>query len=125
MLSMRNTLIALVVLVVPATARADDLIYEGTWITTNRPLTGTMTCVVTDQGNNQWRGHFYGIWQGVQFSYKVRFSGPPEMLKGKAIIDGADYEWTGTMTKGTPGSLKGSFTGGRYEGSFDLKRKSK
>lgn len=120
---MRRTLIALVVLVAPATASAQDVVYEGTWVTTaNRKLDGTMTCVATDLGNNQWRGHFHGDYQGAQFSYTVRFSGAPEKLQGTATIDGADYEWTGAMG---PGWFRGSFGGSRYAGSFDLKQKSK
>lgn len=122
---MRKTLIALIVLVVPAEASGQDVVYEGTWVTTNRKLDSTMTCVVTDLGENRWRGHFYGEWQGVRFSYTVGFSGPPEKLQGKAIIDGADYEWTGTMSKEAPGWFKGSFGGSRYVGSFTLKQKSK
>jgi len=88
-------------------------------------LDGTMTCVVTDLGNNQWRGHFTGEWQGVAFSYTVGFSGPPEKLHGTAVIDGADYEWTGVISKGPPGSFKGSFGGSRYGGRFNLKLMSK
>jgi len=122
---MKKTLVALVVLLAPATAVGQEMVYEGTWLTTNRKLDGTMTCVVTDLGNNQWRGHFYGAWQGVPFSYTVSFSGPPEKLQGRAVIDGADYEWTGAMSQGSSGWFKGSFGGNRYVGSFDLKRKSK
>src|SRR6186713_2799320 len=111
---MRTILIGLFLLASAATAGARDLVYQGDWVTTNRKLDGTMTCVVTDLGDQEWRGYFYGVWQGVQFSYTVKFSGPPEKLHGKAIIDGADYEWTGSMSKGPPGWLKGSFGGSRY-----------
>jgi hypothetical protein len=122
---MRRTLIALVVLGAAATASGQDVVYEGTWNTTNRKLDGPLTCVVTDLGDNQWRGHFYGAWQGTPFSYTVRFRGPPEKLQGVATIDGADYEWTGAMGKESPGWFKGSFEGTRYFGSFDLRQKSK
>ena len=80
--------------------------------------------MITDLGDQQWRGHFYGVWQGVQFSYTVKFSGPPEKLQGTAVIDGADYEWTGSMSKEAPGWFKGSFGGSRYIGSFNLKPKN-
>src|SRR5690349_20668785 len=100
---MRNILICLVVLVLSATAGAKDLVYEGTWVTTNRKLDGPITCVVTDLGDNHWRGHFYGAWQGATFSYLVDFSGPPEKLRGRAVIDGANYEWIGTMGNESPG----------------------
>ena len=53
-------------------------------------------------------------------SYRVDFTGPPEKLKGRAVIDGADYEWTGQMKDGR---FKGKFGGNRYLGSFDLKKK--
>src|SRR5947207_11986189 len=121
---MKSILIGLIVLVSCATASAKDVVYEGTWVTTNRQLDGPITCVVTDLGDNKWRGHFYGVWQGVEFSYKVDFSGPPEKLHGKALIDGADYEWTGEMGKESPGSFKGTFWGDRYMGSFSLRRKA-
>src|SRR4051812_47415558 len=120
---MRNTLIAMLVLVSAATASAKELVFHGTWVTTNRKLDGTMTCVVTDLGDNKWRGHFYGTWEGVDFSYKVEFTGPPEKLHGRAVIDGADYEWSGEMSQESPGWLKGKFWGNRYLGSFSLKEK--
>ena len=122
---MRTILAGGFLLLSAATAGAGDLVFEGTWVTTNRPLDGTLTCVVTDLGGNRWRGHFYGVWQGVEFSYKVNFSGPPEKLRGQAVIDGADYEWTGQMSREAPGSFKGKFWGSRYAGSFDLKQKAR
>jgi|SRR4051812_12371667 len=121
---MRKLLLA-VLLLAPSAANAKELIYEGTWRTTNRPLNGTMTCVVTDLGKHEWQGRFSGVWEGQAFSYTVRFSGPPERLRGRAEIDGADYEWTGQMEAGENGSFKGRFGGSRYFGSFELKRKSK
>src|SRR5262245_27153040 len=117
---MRAPLVGLILLATAATASARDLVYHGTWVTTNRQLDGTMTCVVTDLGDNKWHGHFYGVWHGREFSYKVNFTGPPEKLKGTAVIDGADYEWTGKMGKGR---FTGKFWGSRYLGNFDLKEK--
>jgi hypothetical protein len=101
-----------------AVARGEAVVYEGTWVTTNRPLEGTLTCVVTDLGDNQWRGHFSGAWSGREFSYVVNFSGPPDRLRGQAVIDGADYEWTGQMGQ----EFNGKFWGNRYAGSFALKK---
>ncbi len=107
-------------------AMADDLKYEGTWVTVkNRKLNGDMTCVVTENGKDKWKGHFYGTWEGRKFSYNVDFTGPPDKLVGKAVIDGADYDWTGEIGAQSPGWFKGSFTGNRYTGSFDLKQKTK
>jgi hypothetical protein len=117
---MRAILVGVVLLLWCAAVGAKDLVYEGTWATTNRPLDGTMTCVVTDLGGNQWRGHFSGVWSGRSFSYEVRFSGPPSNLHGQAVIDGADYEWTGELSKG---SFRGKFGGSRYTGSFNLHEK--
>jgi len=119
---MRTILCTLVFLSAGMTARAADTTYEGTWNTTNRKLDGTMTCVVTDLGNEKWRGHFYGVWYGQEFSYKVDFTGPPEKLRGKANIDGADYDWTGKIDKDT---FSATFGGNRYVGSFYLKKKGK
>ncbi len=121
---MRATLLGLALLAFSATAAAADVVYEGTWLTTNRKLDGILTCTVTDLGNNKWRGHFSGEWQGVRFSYTVPFSGPPDKLHGTAVIDGADYQWTGTMTTGPAGAFKGSFTGSRYVGGFSLKQRN-
>lgn len=92
MRSFRKTLVlALAFALVPTLTNAEALskketIYEGTWVTTNRRLDGRMTCVVTEAGENRWTGHFYGVWQGVEFSYKVNFNGPPE----KNVGDGRD-----------------------------------
>ena len=102
----------------------EDPIYEGQWNTTNRKLDGQMTCVVTEQGTEKWSGRFYGVWQGVPFDYTVPFAGPPKKLRGTAIIDGASYEWTGTITEGPAGLFKAAFGGNRYLGSFELKPKT-
>ncbi len=122
---MRNMLGGFLLLALAGTASAKDLVFEGTWVTTNRRLDGPLTCVVTQLGDNKWRGHFYGVWQGVEFSYKVNFSGPREKLRGQAVIDGADYEWTGAMSKTSPVSFQGKFWGNRYIGRFTLKQKGK
>jgi hypothetical protein len=108
-----------------AQAEARGYLFEGTWRTTNRPLDGTMTCVVTDLGNQKWLGRFYGVWQGVPFDYNVPFSGPPSNLRGTALIDGANYTWIGRIREAAPGSFQGSFGGDRYEGSFNLQERVK
>lgn len=107
---------------VMAEASRKELVYEGTWKTTNRRLDGRMTCIVTETGDKRWAGHFYGVWQGVEFSYNVNFSGPPDKLTGTAVIDGADYTWTGEISRDNPGRFQGTFDGSRYRGSFDLKQ---
>src|SRR5689334_4830004 len=96
-------------------AMAADRVFEGHWHTTNRKLDGTMRCVVTDLGNENWQGRFIGTWQGVPFDYTVKFSGPPSRLHGTANIDGADYSWTGVMETAemsgdSHGSFKATFT---------------
>jgi hypothetical protein len=115
--------IALTCALLAGPVRAEELVFEGTWHTTNRKLDGNMTCAVTDLGNERWRGRFYGNWQGVPFDYTVAFSGPPSELQGTAKIDGADYTWTGVMSNGPGGDLKGIFGGNRYLGHFELKAK--
>src|SRR2546430_10045969 len=106
-----------------SSAIAGDLAFEGAWHTTNRKLDGAMTCVVPDLGGEEWRGRFYGSWQGMPFDYTVAFTGKPSELHGTATIDGANYVWTGQITEETPPSFKGTFGGTRYTGYFDLKAK--
>lgn len=114
---------SLMTLVICAAASA-QVTYEGTWVTTNRPLDGVMTCELVDFGNERWSGHFYGEWQGAPYSYKVDISGPPERLQGKARIDGAHYDWTGAIDRKT-GMFTATFGGERYFGSFNLKAKKR
>jgi hypothetical protein len=92
--------------------------YQGTWVTTNVPLNGTMKCVVTGS-DEKWKGTFSGVWHGRPFSYNVAWSGPPSGMTGKAVIDGARYEWKGSIVDGL---FKGSYTGNRYTGSFELRK---
>jgi flavodoxin len=123
---MRKFLIALLLLVGAGVALADDtyqLVYEGTWVTTNRKLNGTMTATITEVSENKWKGTFAGVWEGQKFSYNVEFSGPPDNLTGKATIDGASYQWTGKMSPTSPGKFDGTFDGSRYKGYFNLKQK--
>ena len=120
---MRNFLIALLLLIVAGAAQASELVYQGTWLTTNRKLDGTMTATVTEVSSGQWKGTFAGVWEGRKFSYNVEFSGPPDNLTGKAVIDGASYTWTGKMSTTSPGTFTGVFDGSRYKGSFTLKQK--
>jgi hypothetical protein len=115
----------LIVAACAAPAVARDFTFDGTWRTTNRPLEGTMTCVVTELGVQKWQGRFFGVWQGVPFDYTVPFTGAPTNLRGTALIDGANYTWIGQIREETPNTFKGSFGGDRYEGSFDLKERGK
>jgi hypothetical protein len=119
---MRRILIGLLLLVPISTASAKDVVYEGTWVTTNSKLEGTLRCVVTDRGENRWRGCFSGDGAGRPFSYTVDFSGPADKVRGTAVIDGADYEWTGSIDKESPGSFNAKFSGSRYTGGFNLKQ---
>jgi hypothetical protein len=110
-------------------ATAADRIYDGQWRTTNRKLDGTMTCCVTELGDETWQGRFFGVWQGVPFDYTVKFIGPPDRLRGTAKIDGANYTWTGEMGTGEMGNgsndfFKGKFGGDRYTGYFELKERN-
>jgi hypothetical protein len=105
-----------------ASASAKEYIYEGPWHTDNRPLNGDMIAVINYNGKETWTGRFYGVWNQAPFDYTVDFTGPATKLKGSALIDGASYNWTGTIDKDT---LKVDFTGSRYYGSFDMKRKRK
>ncbi len=120
---MKTILLGLVLLAPCAAATAEGRVYHGRWVTTNRQLNGKMTCVVTPLGPNKWRGHFYGVWDGQSFSYKVVFRGPPAKLRGRARINGANYQWTGEMGHGPAGSFKGKFWSSRYRGHFSLKQK--
>ena len=113
----------IVALVFSTAGSAEERTYEGIWHTTNRKLDGTLTCVVSDLGAEQWRGRFFGTWQGTSFDYTVAFTGPPSDLHGTAQIDGADYSWTGQITNDAPRTFKGTFGGSRYAGYFDLKEK--
>lgn len=121
MRGLRTILTSLILTTCVTSVEARDFVFEGKWRTTNRPLDGTMTCVVTDLGNENWQGRFYGVWQGVAFDYNVSFSGPASQLHGTALIDGANYTWTGRIDEGPLGSFQGTFGGDRYRGSFDLK----
>jgi hypothetical protein len=116
---MRPVLCALVVMIAGEVARAEDYVFTGPWKTTNRKLEGTMTAVITPLANREWKGRFFGTWQGVDFDYKVKFQGPPDHLHGIATIDGAEYEWRGRINGEL---LRANFGGDRYEGNFELKR---
>src|SRR5207237_1211733 len=84
-------LITLALLAPPVPGNGEVAVYEGTWLTTaNRKLDGPITCMVTSLGENRWRGHFSGSWQGMQFSYLVDFEGPPDKLRGRAFNGRSD-----------------------------------
>lgn len=102
-----------------ASAGAEEFIYQGPWITTNRKLDGDMTCIVTPIARHEWQGRFYGTWQGVPFDHTVSFTGPAKDLRGRATIDGAAYEWRARIDRER---FLANFGGDRYTGSFDLKR---
>ena len=119
--------------------------YSGTWVTTkNKKLDGTANCEVKELSQDQWQGHFWGVWQHVPFDYTVEFGRDkvkkngsersPETsgqngrsidtaaenpVSGQATIDGAHYEWTGDLTAN---EFKIRFEGSRYEGHLELKR---
>ncbi len=98
---------------------AKEYTYKGKWVTTNRRLDGIQTAVVTWMGNNKWKARIFGVWMRQKYEYNITFTGTIDKLKGTAIIDRANYTWTGTITKK---KFKVQFTGDRYTGSFDLDR---
>jgi hypothetical protein len=102
---------------------AADRVFVGPWKTTNRKLDGEMTAVLRPLAKDQWQGRFYGVWQGVPFDYTVKFTGSETSLQGTAVIDHADYTWTGSISDGSPAVFKGRFGGSRYTGHFALKEK--
>lgn len=55
----------------------------------------------------------------MPFDYTVDFTGPVDDLRGRALIDGADYDWRGRLSRT---EFKANFTGSRYLGGFDLNR---
>ena len=111
-----NSLILICVLASFATA--EEFTYKGTWVTVkNKKLDGTMKATIKPAGGGVWNARFFGVWQGVAFDYTVPFN--EGAAGGKATIDGARYEWKGTIT---PEKFNGTFTGDRYEGDFQLDR---
>lgn len=108
-----------------AIAEGQERVFEGPWKTTNRKLDGIMTAAVKPIGEDRWQGRFYGVWQGVPFDYTVKFEGKPNSLKGTAVIDYADYTWTGAIDDESPATFTGKFGGSRYTGHFELKEKKK
>jgi len=122
---MKKLLCLAVLLFCSAPAMAADFVYEGQWKTTGRrKLDGIMTAEVDMVGKEKWKARFYGVWQGVDYDYTVNFTGPADNLKGTAVIDGADYQWTGKIDQESPGWFSGDFTGSRYDGWFKLKQKT-
>jgi len=103
-----------------SSASARDYVFEGTWRTTNRPLDGRMTCIVTDLGGEKWQGRFYGVWQRVPFDYTVMFSGPLTELRGTAVVDHANYTWAARIDDGPVSTFRANYDGDRYRGSFEL-----
>src|SRR5262245_17363815 len=102
-------------------ARAEELVYQGAWNTTSK-LDGVMTCVATQAAGQELKGRFSGTWQGAPFDYTVGFKGPPNDLRGTAMIDGVAYACRASISKK---QFKANFAGGRYSGSFDLRRVEK
>ena len=93
--------------------------YNGVWHTYNRKLDGTLRAVVSCPKEGSYHGKFDGVWKGQKFDYEVDFSGPFERLTGVAQIDGANYQWTGSID--TNGVFKGKFDGDRYNGDFEMR----
>jgi hypothetical protein len=118
-----------------------EAIYQGTWVTTkNKKLNGTANCQIKLLAKDKWQGRFWGLWEHVPFDYTVEFGVDHSATKtrtlaagqssskvrlipvvGKAVIDGANYDWTGQLSAE---EFKIQFTGDRYEGSMDMKRTS-
>jgi hypothetical protein len=115
----------------PANAQSSsEARYEGGWLTTRqKKLDGTMRCIVKPLSASRWQGRFWGEWQRVPFDYTVEFENDdPKMQKsdaaqtavrGKAVIDGADYDWAGDLGDA---EFTIVFTGSRYDGSVKLAR---
>jgi hypothetical protein len=117
--------------------------YLGPWLTTStKKLNGTTNCEIKQLTNDHWQGRFWGEWQKVPFDYTVEFDrvrNPPEGLEtaqtkvtknvdlknepfgipvaGKAMIDGASYDWIGRLTRD---QFNIEFTGSRMRATWSL-----
>ncbi len=113
-------------------------LYVGPWVTTNpkKKLNGTSNCEVKQLAPARWQARFWGVWQQVPFDYTVDFTGGPVessspaaaaqssdattySVTGTALIDGASYEWSGTLS---PREFLIQYGGSRYEGHLELSR---
>src|SRR5688572_24218855 len=95
-----KTLSLLIFFGLASVASANPYTFHGIWHTSERrQLSGTLAAVINRVSSEEWTGEFYGTWQGVDYSYTVAFSGPPEALRGTAVIDGTPYEWTGSINQ--------------------------
>jgi hypothetical protein len=109
----------------------------------NSTVPPIVNCDVKQIAKDRWQGRFWGQWQHVPFDYTIEFA--PDKSKnatdergghnapnvkltakatettvaGTATIDGAHYDWTGTLT---PKEFNIRFTGSRYEGHMELSR---
>jgi hypothetical protein len=117
--------------------------------TKSKKLDGTTNAEIKQLTKDRWQGRFWGVWQQVPFDYTVEFDRvklPPVELEatrggntkkvsftqehshqqfasipvcGKAMIDGASYEWAGTLSRK---QFNIEFSGSRYEGHLELTR---
>jgi hypothetical protein len=108
--------------------RAEDgesATYKGTWVNRKMRSSGPLTCIM-EQGEvgTEWKARFEGTFKNDPFKYDVTFDSAEGKgktdLKGKANVDGDEYEWTGTL-KGDVLTIK--YRSGRgYNGEFAMKK---
>jgi hypothetical protein len=98
-------------------------IYQGTWINRKYKTTGPLRCTVREKEGNRWKARFNGTFKGDPFTYTVEFTAKKGEgktdLKGKATLDGDQYEWTGQL-KGVNFTVRYRSLKG-YNGEFTLK----
>ena len=112
--------------------------YEGAWISTSGSnLDGIANCEIKQLSKDHWQVRFWGGSKQKPFDYAVEFSldkgddhAPAAgqqstmkkgavLVKGKATIDGANYDFAGEFNAG---EFKIHVTGGQHEGVVLLKR---
>ena len=98
--------------------------FHGPWKTSSG--SGEMTCEISKESSEKnFSGVFFGVWNGSDFRYDVKWEVNFGKCSGEANIDGTDYEWTGMfiLKEDKCWHFDGTFTGssGR-KGTFSLKQ---
>ena len=105
---------------------AQSAVFQGTWVNRKMRTQGPLRCTMEISDESEWSARFDGKFKSDNFKYDVKFdakkTGAKTDLKGKADVDGDEYEWIGVL-KGDSLTIRYKSVKG-YNGEFNMKKQA-
>lgn len=100
---------------------SNSIEYRGNIIINSR-YNMDITCLMTDLGNNKWKGEFEVIFRNRIYRTSSSWEGTVKSMSGQMNIAGNSFSWNGKIEDGR---FSGTCNNRKYSGTFLMRKVDK